>query len=147
MRRWTIIILQTVFIQLGQHSYGQTAKDSAIVKEFFISCSDTFIFDTATVEKETIRYKLISRKLYTIQKPDTVIGEIILPDYNRNSDKSKLVLFLNSLGAENKINRFEAYQNCWARFVCISSFYEPGSKEKDSIKDKLIGTFYVPDIK
>lgn len=131
MRKYLVFF----FILFGLHTFSQNEPH-----EFFLPCNEDLVFDSALVEGATIRYKLISGKTYTSNGLSVVMGEIILPDFTRDSEKSKLLVFLKILGAKNHIEKFEAYQTCGARFISISAFV-PGSNERKMVSKEVIGTF------
>lgn len=142
MRRISNIL--SIFIILNFSCFFANAQNKKPI-EFNLSCdslSNTQM-DTLTLSGNIVRYKIIStHKLYKKGTFEFFESNILLPDFDSQSDKKYIKNVLNKIGASIYTNEFIAFKDCIAREIYYQAIF-PTKKQKKYLKKNLIGYFKV----
>jgi hypothetical protein len=135
----TILTILTIIILSTFTVVGQTVKPVDInLPCDKIANND---LDTLTVLGQVVRYKVISTyKLYTKGTVDFYESDIILPDFDNDSDKLLVAKILQIIGQLYHIDEFTAFKDCASREIYYQAMY-PLQGQKKYLKKNLIGHF------
>jgi len=135
----TILTILTMIVLSTFIALGQTVKPDTInLPCDKIASSD---MDTLTVLGQVVRYKVISTyKLYTKGTVDFYVSDILLPDFDSDSDKSMVSKILDKIGQFYHTDEFTAFKDCKTREIYYQAM-NPLRGQKKYLKKNLIGHF------
>ncbi|MBN8693671.1 MAG: hypothetical protein J0L69_10775 [Bacteroidetes bacterium] len=103
-----LIFILKLTLLLSTNLFGQSCKDIA--------------YDSIKVKGQIIKYKLFKSGSHFDQNKNKIYdGEIVLPNFTIDSDKSQLEDILNRIGIKHKIKEFTAFEDCDALNIYHSS--------------------------
>ncbi len=137
----TILTILTLIVLSTFIAHGQTVKPDTINLPCDKIVSNDM--DTLTVLGQVVRYKIISTdKLYTKGTFDFYVSDILLPDFDNDSDKSMISKVLDKIGHFYHTDEFIAFKDCIAREIYYQAMY-PLRGQKKYLKKNLIGHFKI----
>ncbi|MBF8457668.1 hypothetical protein IV494_10805 [Kaistella sp. G5-32] len=111
-----------------------------------IDCKE-IVFDSLKYENKIVLYKILSKRvLYTKGTTSYFTTDILLPEFDKNSDRSLLQIIINKISENNQTDEFNAFKNCESK----ETFYQKtklSRKQKQILKQNFIGYFYRNNIK